>query len=359
MPGRGFAWSLLVALTLAALAVCEFLRLPAAPLLAGIAAGCFLSFRDSGIFVSNPFFLASQSLVGMMIARAFSPNVLYGMLDHWFLTIMIVVVVIILGLVGGWVLTVRQWLPGTTGIWGTSPGGAAPMTLMSAAYGGDMRLVAIMQYLRVVIVSILAVLVARFLGVEPLVDAAPSYWAKLFPPTNYTNLAVTLAVAFLCYRSARFIRSSAAPFLLPMCAGTALQNAGLITIELPGWLLVCAFTLIGWSIGLRFNRAVFLYAFKALPKILGAIFFMIGGSGILAGILVVGWDMDPLTAYLATSPGGADTVAIIAASGGGDMVFIMATQTLRLFLVLLVCPCLAKNAARLVNKRLPPAKEIQ
>ena len=63
--------------------------------------------------------------------------------------------------------------------------------------------------------------------------------------------------------------------------------------------------------------------------------------------------MDPLTAYLATSPGGVDAVAIIAASSGGDMAFIMATQTLRLILVLLAGPYLAKAVARLVHKRLP------
>ena len=37
-------------------------------------------------------------------------------------------------------------LPGTTALWGTSPGAASVMTIMAESYGADMRLVAFMQY---------------------------------------------------------------------------------------------------------------------------------------------------------------------------------------------------------------------
>ena len=52
--------------------------------------------------------------------------------------------------------------------------------------------------------------------------------------------------------------------------------------------------------------------------------------------------MDFMTAYLATSPGSLDTVAIIAAGTRADMSFIMALQTLRLFTILLTGPAMAR-----------------
>jgi uncharacterized membrane protein AbrB (regulator of aidB expression) len=55
---------------------------------------------------------------------------------------------------------------------------------------------------------------------------------------------------------------------------------------------------------------------------------------------------DPLTAYLATSPGGADSVAIIAASSPVDVPFVMAMQVARFILVMLAGPFLAKRVAR-------------
>jgi uncharacterized membrane protein AbrB (regulator of aidB expression) len=46
------------------------------------------------------------------------------------------------------------------------------------------------------------------------------------------------------------------------------------------------------------------------------------------------------------SPGGADSVAIIAASSNVDLPFVMARQTARFILVLLVGPTLARTVAK-------------
>ena len=64
--------------------------------------------------------------------------------------------------------------------------------------------------------------------------------------------------------------------------------------------------------------------------------------GLLAWLLVRESGIDPLTAYLATSPGGADSVAIIAASSKVDVPFVMAQQTVRFIFVLLIGPPLSR-----------------
>ena len=56
--------------------------------------------------------------------------------------------------------------------------------------------------------------------------------------------------------------------------------------------------------------------------------------------------VSPLTAFLATSPGGMDAVAIIAVSIGGDASFVMAVQTLRFVVMLLIGPSFAPFIAR-------------
>ena len=57
---------------------------------------------------------------------------------------------------------------------------------------------------------------------------------------------------------------------------------------------------------------------------------------------------DPLTAYLATSPGGADTVAIIAATSPVDVPFVMAMQSARFIVVAFCGPAVARAVARRV-----------
>ena len=52
--------------------------------------------------------------------------------------------------------SLARWkvLPGTTAVWGSAPGAATVMVLMSEGYGGDPRLVAFMQFLRVMLVAL-------------------------------------------------------------------------------------------------------------------------------------------------------------------------------------------------------------
>jgi membrane AbrB-like protein len=83
-----------------------------------------------------------------------------------------------------------------------------------------------------------------------------------------------------------------------------------------------------------------------LPIILASIFTLITMCGCLAFALHEAAGTDPLTAYLATSPGGADAVAIIAASSPVDLPFVMAMQIGRLLMVILIGPSLARLIAR-------------
>lgn len=60
--------------------------------------------------------------------------------------------------------------------------------------------------------------------------------------------------------------------------------------------------------------------------------------------------LDLLTAYLATSPGGMDSIAIIkSASGKVDLPLVMALQMVRFFFVLLLGPSIARLVARWVR----------
>jgi uncharacterized protein len=85
---------------------------------------------------------------------------------------------------------------------------------------------------------------------------------------------------------------------------------------------------------------------RALPRVTAAIASLIAICAGLGYVLVLIAGIDPLTAYLAMSPGGADSVAIIAVGSNVDMPFVMAMQTARFILVLSLGPSLARFLAR-------------
>jgi membrane AbrB-like protein len=144
----------------------------------------------------------------------------------------------------------------------------------------------------------------------------------------------------------------AGALLGPLVLGAVLNVYGWVRIELPPVVLVASFALIGWNIGLRFTHDVLAAAAQALPQCLAAIVFLMAFCGILAGTLTAFFHIDPLTAYLATSPGGVDAAAIIAASTKVDTPFVMAMQTVRMIALLLVGPHIARWTASTLE---PPA----
>src|SRR5262249_41428368 len=111
---------------------------------------------------------------------------------------------------------------------------------------------------------------------------------------------------------------------------------------------------LGAGIGLGFTRAILLHAARAFPRVLASILVLITVCGGLAALLVYTLHIDPLTAYLATSPGGVDSVAILSPSSNVDLAFVMAMQTMRLLMVILVGPSLARFVANRTGERAPP-----
>jgi uncharacterized protein len=200
--------------------------------------------------------------------------------------------------------------------------------------------------LRVVCVATVASLLACFWAHVPAHEAAPIIW---FGPVKWAAFGETLFIALLGVAFGQRSKVPAGTMLLPLFLGGFLNLKGLLAIELPQWLLAISYCLLGWSIGLSFTRDVLATALKLVPQTLAAIFLLISFSALLACILVRVMGIDPLTAYLATSPGGMDSIAIIAASSKVDFPFIIALQTVRFLLVLALGP----PTSRLVANSLP------
>ncbi|MBV4366614.1 AbrB family transcriptional regulator [Erwinia sp. BNK-24-b] len=346
MKIAGLRWTGLILFSALVVIGLEQFHLPAALLLGPMLVAIMFAARDKPLVIPRPLFYLAQGVVGCMIARSMPPTVFSEIASNGLLFAATICSVIIASTLSGWLLTRWQVLPGSTAIWGSSPGAATAMTLMAESYGADVRLVAFMQYMRVVIVAVLATLVARIW--TPVTSAAPSSFA-IMQPVDWPSFAFTLALILCCVGISRLLRLPAGALLLTLAGGLIAQNMHWLKLELPQALLMVAYAIIGWSIGLRFNRAILAYAAKALPRLLLSIFSLVAVCCGLAFLLVRFAGVDPLTAYLATSPGGADSVAIIAASSHVDLSFVMSMQTGRFIVVLLTGPLLAKWVAKRVH----------
>jgi membrane AbrB-like protein len=336
---RSIRWASLLLLSAVFVAILEFMHLPAALLLGPMLAAILFAAARKTVQIPPPATAVSQALVGCLIARAIPLAILSEMAKDWPIFISGVLSVIAAAALLGFVLAKFQVLPGTTAIWGSMPGGASAMAIMAESFGADMRLVAFMQYLRVVCVAIAASTISR-IWISTTNAAVPqTVW---FPPISPLPMLETIALIAVSIFLTRRFKIQAGIFLLPMILGLILQNTGLIRIELPPWLLAIAYAFIGWTIGIRFTREILAYAARALPQVIGSIIALITICCAFAAILVYFTGVDPLTAYLATSPGGVDSVAIIATFTHVDLPFIMSMQLVRLLVILMIGPTLAR-----------------
>ncbi|ENM2865641.1 AbrB family transcriptional regulator [Citrobacter koseri] len=332
-------WGLLFLLSLLLSLAFLCIHLPAALLLGPMIAGIAFSLKGITLRLPRSTFLAAQAILGCMIAQNLTGSILTTLAVNWPVVLAILLVTLLSSAVVGWLLVRYSSLPGNTGAWGSSPGGAAAMVAMAQDYGADIRLVAFMQYLRVLFVAGAAVLVTRLI----LGDSAEAVSQQIewFPPLS-GNLWSTLLLAAVAGFTGRILRIPSGTMLAPMIVGAWLHAGGMIVIELPEWLLAIAYMAIGWRIGLGFDRQVFFMALRPLPQILASIFALMAICAAMAWGLAHYMQIDFITAWLATSPGGLDTVAVIAAGSNADMALIMAMQTLRLFSILLTGPAVAR-----------------
>jgi uncharacterized protein len=336
-------WTILLLLSLAFIVPLELLRLPAALLLGAMAAAILVSVFDGKLAVPHWPYVLAQGLIGCLVARSIGPAILVTMVRQWPLFLAGVCSVLLISTSLGALLARWKVLPGTTAVWGSTPGAATVMVLMSEAFGGDPRLVAYMQFLRVMLVAIVASVVAR-LWVAP--GGVPRAAVDWFPAVAAGPLWETVALAVFGAIAGAKSRIPAGALLVPLVAGIVLSCTHVMTITLPPWLMAGCYALVGWAIGLRFSREIVIYAARVFPKIVASTLMLIALCGGLAVLLHLFVGTDPLTAYLATSPGGADSVAIIAASSHVDVPFVMAMQMARFILVLLAGPALARAVAR-------------
>lgn len=349
MTGLPARWFALIVLSGALTATLELAGLPATFLIGPMIAAIALGTAMGPVTLPATGSRLAQAVVGCLIAASIEPSLMDEVVADWPVLVGATLATLIASGALGALIARLGILPGTTAIWGSAPGAASAMVLMADAFGADARLVAFMQYVRVIIVSVTAALVARLFVDVGALERPPVDW---FPAIEAGPFATTLLVAVGGALAGMAVRLPSGVFLGPMVLGLVVHTGFGLPLQLPPWLLAANYVLLGWSIGLRFDRKVFATAARSLPQVTVAVFALLAFCGGVAWLLVKMLGIDPLSAYLATSPGGMDTVAIIAAASGSvDIAFVMAMQMSRFLIVLLLGPPVARWIATRSRQR--------
>lgn len=347
-------WAILLACSILLAAALQVLRLPAAFMLGPLVAGVLLQMVGGPVKVPSPLTAAAQMIIGCLIAQAINPTIIASLARQWPIFCSTVALGVAASTLIGWSMSRLRIIAGSTAVWGMLPGAATVMMVMAEAYGADFRLVAFMQYLRVVLVAVAASLIALFF----VQGGGGRFATGFFPPMEFVDLLATAAIALAGGGIGRFLRIPAGMLLGPMALGALFNVLGWVRIELPPVVLIASYALIGWNTGLRFTPEILAAAARALLPSMAATILLMAFCGFLACLLVIFLHVDPLTAYLATSPGGVDAAAVIAASTHVDTAFVMAMQTVRMIVLLAVGPSVARWTAGMLGQTASEAGSV-
>lgn len=343
---RALLWAALALAAAASVLLLRALGVPGAALLGPLVVGIAFALAGTDLKLKPGALWIVQAVLGSMVAAVLSPQLLRLLADHWVVILAVNAASILAATAVSLMLTRAGWLPGQTAIWGLSPGAASTMMLLGEERGEDPRVIATMQYLRIVIVALVAIGVAALLGGGAgSAGAAPSIFTS--GAIALDALAILAALVVSGVLVARLLGWSQAAFWVPAIAGGALQLSQVARVEIPAALAAAAFATSGCYAGLRFNRSALASCARLLPAMLAGIALMVAACAALAWPMHRAFgDVNALTAFLATMPGGIDAAAAVAYGAHAALPVIVLVQVTRLVLVNLLAPQVARLAAR-------------
>ena len=339
---QGVDLAVVVAVAVVASAVFTALGLPSPTLFGGLLAGLVRALALPGaVRVPGVAATAAQAVVGVAMGSLVDLETLRTVAGHWLPVLAVTVATLALSLGAGLLLRLQRGISPVTGAFSMIAGGASGIIVMARELGADERMVAVLQYLRVLLIVVLMPVVATvaYGASTGGGDAAPAEGAAGWP----VGLLFTVGCCVVGLVVGRLVRLPVAALLGPMVAAAVVDLTGVGRgAEVPGLVASAAFLLIGLQVGLSFTRESLQTIGRALPVALAVIVGLIVTSAGLGAVLSAATGVSALDGYLATTPGGLYAVLATASDLGADVTFVLSVQVLRLFVMLLSAPLLAR-----------------
>lgn len=296
--------------------------------IAGLA-GLRLSIPTS---VRNACFVA----VGLSMGAGLTPEVFVAA-RTWPLSFLLVPVTIVILLYSAtWILQRFFGYDRTTALLAASPGHLSFVLSLAADTRSDLLAVGVIQSVRVLALTLTVPLIVEVLG---LVGTAPHPAATMAIWPLAISFAAALGLGWVLMR----LRVPAALLMGGMIASGSAHLSGMVEVNLPAWILIPTYVLLGGMIGSRFS-GVSLRALRTAFVAGGVVTVVVVVLAALIAALVSHIADVPVDAALiAFAPGGLETMAAMAVMLNAQPTYVGAHHILRLLLLSALMPYLLRR----------------
>jgi membrane AbrB-like protein len=235
-----------------------------------------------------------------------------------------------------------------TAVFGGLPGGLSQVMVLAAERGLDLRAIAIVQTMRVIILAVCVPAGLGLLGLAGPVRLSAGSVAILDAPWELVimvGLSVTVALVAL--------RAGFPGGLIfgPMVVSGILHGGDFVHITFPQWFANIAMVALGSVAGSRFTGTPFREILGYLGAALGSFFVSIAIAAAFAVAVTAALSLHVGDVIVAYAPGSIDAMMLLALALHLDPVFVGAHHLARVFTVTLSLP--------LIVRALAPAKKTK
>ncbi len=320
------------------------------PMLVGIAYAIIQGSRQP---LPPGFKMVGQVIIGIVTATRFSPETLSVATTYALPLLLCVFTTGSLSMFNGYLLSRWAGIDRATAFLGFIPGAASSIVAMSEEMGADALTVALIQYVRVLLVVLLMPAAASLLfPVNPGTQvAAPVAITNNLPSLPIIlNLLVLAVCGGLGVWGGRRLRLPSSGFLGPFIVGLVTFWILPYQLQVPQFLFCAGLLLVGLSIGVQFDWQIAQKLLKAVLIEVGLVILLI------LSCLAVGYEfhvvthVDTITAVLGFTPGGIEAMVATVMQLGGDTGLVLAMQLTRMLSILLIAPWLVTVLVKSVKQ---------
>jgi membrane AbrB-like protein len=221
----------------------------------------------------------------------------------------------------------------TSAFLAASPGALSQIAILAAERGADVPAIALVQTMRVIILTAALPLLLTVTGIAP--SSPPAIAAAIASPLELAGLiAAAVAVSLLL----RLMKFPASWMFGAMIASSVLHGMGLVEGGLPQWVRSVALVGIGALIGTRFGRMKTRTLLGHVNAGLGSFAIAIAISAIFVAIIVLTTHVRIADIIVAFAPGAMDAMLALALTLHIDPIFVGAHHLSRFLFVTIATP---------------------
>jgi membrane AbrB-like protein len=214
-----------------------------------------------------------------------------------------------------------------------SPGALSQITMLAIEKGADVPAIAVVQTMRVIILTAALPLLLVLTGMAP--SSPPAAAMAIATPVELTELiAVAVAVALLL----RLVKFPASWMFGAMIGSSVLHGTGLVEGGLPPWARGVALVGIGALIGSRFARMNGRVLLSHVNAALGSFAIAIMISAVFVAVIALTTHVRFADVIVAFAPGAMDAMLALALTLHIDPIFVGAHHLSRFVFVTIATP---------------------